>query len=223
MTTIRVAKRRRFTVISRDAVNDDRLSFRARGVLAWLLDKPDDWSCNSEQIASAGREGRDAVRVALRELQAAGYLRHEKVQGETGRWRTATMLFEVPTPENPSSVPTPENPTVGKPGPVVPSTVTKDCNTRDLDASFDAWYATYPVKKAKGAALRAYRAALKLASAEDLLLALKRQVPEIETRRDAGYALHPASWLNARRWEDELPEEPKLRIQNGAVMSEFYQ
>ncbi|RIK03508.1 MAG: replication protein, partial [Acidobacteria bacterium] len=32
-----------FTILSNAAINDGRLSFRARGVLMWLLSKPADW------------------------------------------------------------------------------------------------------------------------------------------------------------------------------------
>lgn len=107
MTTIRVSKRKRFTVVDRGAVNDVRLSFRARGVLFWLLDKPDDWATDSNAIARAAEpprgEGRDAIRTALKELEDCGYLHREKKQIEGGRWVTEVFVRERPTPENPSS------------------------------------------------------------------------------------------------------------------------
>ncbi len=68
MTTIRVDRRDRFTTIDRDLINDYSLSFRARGILVWLLDKPDGWTVRSDFISRAGNEGRDAVRTALGEL-----------------------------------------------------------------------------------------------------------------------------------------------------------
>ena len=83
-TSIRVARRDRYTSVSRSTINDENLSFRARGILIWLLDKPDDWRVDSEQIAAAAKEGRDAVRTALNELVAAGYI--VRMQG-TGRTR----------------------------------------------------------------------------------------------------------------------------------------
>jgi hypothetical protein len=103
MTTIRVGKRKKFTMIARSTVNDGRLSFRARGILVWLLDKPDDWQTDSERIAEQGQEGRDAVRSALNELTNLGYLRREKCQDIAGKWYTSWMVFEVPTPGNPAS------------------------------------------------------------------------------------------------------------------------
>jgi len=97
VTTIRVAQRKRFTSIDRDTVNDPTLSFRARGVLLWLLDKPDDWKANADQIAKAGREGRDAVRAALKELQDHRYIEYRNWRDETtGVWQSEWIVRERP-------------------------------------------------------------------------------------------------------------------------------
>jgi hypothetical protein len=100
MTTIRVAKRERFTTVTRATVNDKRLSFRARGVLFWLLDKPNDWSVDAEAIARHGKEGREAVRTALRELEKAGYLVRLKTRDENGQFRTDCWVYERPMSES---------------------------------------------------------------------------------------------------------------------------
>lgn len=96
MSTIRISKRDRFTVVDQSMLNDERLSYRARGVLVWLLDKPDDWSVRSNSIAGNGLEGRDAIRTALSELEAAGYLVRERKQTDKGFWTTETMVYEQP-------------------------------------------------------------------------------------------------------------------------------
>lgn len=86
-----------FTILSNAAINDGRLSFRARGVLMWLLSKPADWRIRSESIAGQSpREGREAIRTAMRELEQLGYLVREKVQDERGRWATIQTVYEEP-------------------------------------------------------------------------------------------------------------------------------
>ena len=77
---------------------------------------------------------------------------------------------------------------------------------RESDPEFDEWYALYPRKKGKGQAMKAYRAARKIASAETLLDAIKAQAPTL-TAKGTEYCPYPSTWLNGRRWEDEI-EKP---------------
>lgn len=96
MTTIRRGPSRKYTQIDRVTINDKRLSFRARGILIWVLDKPDDWETNSEAIArQSDREGRDAIRTAMLELKACGYAVYNKQQCD-GKWSTTITFHEVP-------------------------------------------------------------------------------------------------------------------------------
>lgn len=106
-----MVRRHRHTTIDQRTINDDRLSFRARGVLVWLLDKPDDWRTNSESIARAGKEGRDAVRSALKELEGAGYIKRQRRQDGAGRWTTDVEVYERPD----DGIPGVGEPAVGEP------------------------------------------------------------------------------------------------------------
>lgn len=141
MTTIRVIRRQRFTTIDRETVNDGRLSFRARGILVWLLDKPDDWRCNADDIAAQTTEGRDAVRSALRELQALDYIVRRREQNELGHWVTVTDVFETPQTERLDAddgipvvgEPGVGSPDVGAPG-AIPKTETEDCERRETSS-----------------------------------------------------------------------------------------
>jgi len=100
VSTIRVAKRKRFAMVARETANDARLSFRARGVLLWLLDKPDDWQTDAARIAQEGPEGREAIRTALNELAKFGYLHREKKHDQAGQWFTTWTVYETPQTGN---------------------------------------------------------------------------------------------------------------------------
>ena len=58
-------KRRNFTILDSPVINDDRLPFRALGVLTFLLSKPEGWRVDATLLSlGEGREGRDAIRRA---------------------------------------------------------------------------------------------------------------------------------------------------------------
>ncbi|GAC1358838.1 MAG: hypothetical protein NVSMB4_18060 [Acidimicrobiales bacterium] len=67
---------------------------------------------------------------------------------------------------------------------------------------FDEWYSTYPKKVAPGAALKAYKSALKKTDPDTLLAALKTFVA-LERDNEIRFLPNPATWLNGERWKDE--------------------
>lgn len=94
-TIVRVSRHHeRFTVLGNDMLRDARLSFRARGVLGYMLSLPGDWSVSSVNLAAAGTEGRDAIRAALRELEEVGHVLRRRERGEGGTLRTVTYVRE---------------------------------------------------------------------------------------------------------------------------------
>ena len=76
---------------------------------------------------------------------------------------------------------------------------------------FDEFWQTYPSRKAKGAAVRAWKAALKKADADTLIAAAAAYARD--PKRDPEFTAHASTWLNQERWLDEV-EAPK---QSGPV------
>lgn len=86
---------------------DGNLTFKARGLLAYLLSRPPEWRTNSEILARsmhAQRDGRDGIRSGLSELERAGYLVRKKSQDKkSGKWSTEAQIYD--TPQNGPLVP----------------------------------------------------------------------------------------------------------------------
>jgi hypothetical protein len=91
---------RGFTIIDNTALRDRALSFRARGILGYVLSNTEGWETSAEAIARMGTEGRDAVRTALNELEAAGYLKRTPHRGADGKWATDWTMYETPQAED---------------------------------------------------------------------------------------------------------------------------
>lgn len=92
-----------FTIIPDATLRDRRLSYKARGVLAELLSRPDDWETTADAMsrkAKADRgeagEGRNVLRGTFAELARAGYLYRERRQVARGRFTTVLHVFDTP-------------------------------------------------------------------------------------------------------------------------------
>jgi hypothetical protein len=95
---IRERRPNRYVIIPNEAVQNHALSFKARGVLAYLLSQPDHWTISGTALAKmAAQDGREAIRTALVELEQAGYLVRRRVQDPTtGRWGWHQVLHDQP-------------------------------------------------------------------------------------------------------------------------------
>ena len=82
-------------------VNDARLSFKARGILAYLLSKPDHWKVVIADLVNHSTDGERAVRAGLRELKGYGYARQTKIRDERGQFiEWEYTIYECPDAHN---------------------------------------------------------------------------------------------------------------------------
>jgi hypothetical protein len=89
-----------FTVIDNACLRDCTLSFKATGLLAYLLSMPDEWTPRRDQLAEVKTDGVASIRAALAELTAAGYLVRKVERLPDGRTVTVSELHERPVAEN---------------------------------------------------------------------------------------------------------------------------
>lgn len=94
---LRVLPHASFTVIRNTAARDQALSFKARGLLVWMLSHETGWLITAAAMISAGPDGRDSVRAALRELEQAHYIRRIRYRGAQGLWHHEMTVTDMPT------------------------------------------------------------------------------------------------------------------------------
>jgi DnaD/phage-associated family protein len=99
---IRAKRKTNFTIISNVGMNDERLSFKAKGLLAYLLTKPDDWRVNERHLETVGPDGVTAVRAALKELELCGYLQRDRERDDQGLFVWTSIVYDEPCVDNPS-------------------------------------------------------------------------------------------------------------------------
>jgi hypothetical protein len=88
-----------FGAVPNELLNNPEISFKAKGLYAYLNSKPDNWDFSVERISHQAKEGVDSVRGAIHELEQFGYLIRRKHQDEKGFWEIDYILYETPIEE----------------------------------------------------------------------------------------------------------------------------
>lgn len=131
---VRVSKRESgYTIMDPFFLSDDRLSWKGKGVLAYLLSKPSNWRVYIADLVKRSRDGRDSVYAALKELEQAGYVERRQTRDESNRITgMETVIYERPIIDEPDpDIPHTDIPDVGKPHTEKPMQVSIDLNNID--------------------------------------------------------------------------------------------
>lgn len=91
---IRVKKNNKYFVASNEPFNDKALSFGARGLMGYLLSKPDDWQVMNIDLYQQSPDGQSKVQRYLKEIKDAGYLRRYRVSDGKGKISWVSEIYE---------------------------------------------------------------------------------------------------------------------------------
>ncbi len=135
---IRLKKERGYASISNDLLRDERLSFAARGVLAYLLSHTDNWTIRMSDLIRQSPAARDAVQTIIKELRKFGYVRSERLRKTDGTFNCVWTIYEVPLlaveQETPAELENPNvSPHTGFPYAVEPDTVEPSVDEPDTE------------------------------------------------------------------------------------------
>lgn len=87
-----------FTQVKNNVLKDNKLSWKAKGLFAYLYSKPEDWDFAIKRIAKDSNEGEWTVRTGLKELEERGYLVRQRQS--TGRINYLIRYDNEPHVEN---------------------------------------------------------------------------------------------------------------------------
>ena len=88
-------RKRAFTQVDNEIVNNSALSFQAKGMLLYLLSKPDGWKFYEDDLVKRSSNGKTSVRSTIKELLEVGYLiRGERFRDEKGHLKGYSYIVE---------------------------------------------------------------------------------------------------------------------------------
>ena len=96
MSVFRIEKNKNYTVMSNYHLRDRNLSYKAKGMLSFMLSLPDDWDYSMDGLCVISKESRDGIRSIIRELEEYHFVKIEKVRGAKGYFFYNYFIYEIP-------------------------------------------------------------------------------------------------------------------------------
>jgi len=76
-----------YTQVCNDIINETGLSWKAKGILIYLLSKPDGWTVRENDIVKHSVDGLKATKAGIKELIDRGYMFRRKIRDDKGKYR----------------------------------------------------------------------------------------------------------------------------------------
>lgn len=102
MSVVRTIHEKNYTVVANNLIRDKRLTLKAKGLALLMMSLPDEWKFTERWLATQSSDGLSALRSAIAELEATGYLKRKRLKDEKGKFiGNDYTVFENPLFENP--------------------------------------------------------------------------------------------------------------------------
>ena len=96
MAVMRVERTDNYTVMANYHLRDKRLSLKAKGLLSVMLSLPPEWDFTLTGLAYISKEGVDAIRAGVKELENCGYVTRKRLRNSVGQLvDTEYTIYEV--------------------------------------------------------------------------------------------------------------------------------
>ncbi|SUM14899.1 conserved phage C-terminal domain-containing protein [Staphylococcus epidermidis] len=86
MATFRVYKESgNFVTVHKDFIHDSNISWKAKGILLYLLSRPDDWQIYETELEQHSTDGLSGLKSGIKELEEIGYIQRNRKRDKSGR------------------------------------------------------------------------------------------------------------------------------------------
>lgn len=167
-TVFRVSKNKEnpYVMLNKKFLSDENISWKAKGILTYILSKPDDWVVRINDLVKQSTDGRDSIYAGIKELKNNGYMQLIEYRKKGKVFTSEYIVFEEkqseiidkkiihidetidndgfqpltenPETESPDTVkPLTENPEAEKPDTAEPDTEKPDYTNNDLLTNID--------------------------------------------------------------------------------------
>ena len=96
ISVFKIEKTKGYTIMSNYHLKDRSLTYKAKGLLSFMLSLPSDWDYSLKGLCAISKESRDGIRSILKELQEHHYLEIEKTRGDKGYFEYNYLIYEIP-------------------------------------------------------------------------------------------------------------------------------
>ena len=181
-----------YVMINKTMLDDNRLSWKAKGILSYLLSMPDDWQVYESEIQKHASDGIDSLSSGIKELIDKGYIKRERKRNEQGHLKGYEyVIYEVSTESGLSKVGLSK---VGLSKNGKSKTTNNDLTNNDstnnnltkYSTHFEKLWILYPAKKGKGRISNSRKKELyKLG--DEFERCITRYINEVEKKRLNGF------------------------------------
>lgn len=89
-----------FVTVHKNFIHDDNLSWKAKGILLYLLSRPDDWQIYESELVRHSTDGLSGLKTGIKELEKVGYIQRTRKRDDKGRLKE----YEYAVYENPNHI-----------------------------------------------------------------------------------------------------------------------
>ena len=199
-----------------NSVAQSELSLEAKGLIAYMSSKPDDWVFHKEVIKTECKIGRDKLNTLYNELINGGHLAVTQIHDQDGKFsRNETMFFVEPA-NNPAFVPCTDLPLTDLPYTAKQQLQSKDINkvknntninTSLVNDGFSFFWKHYPRKEGKVKAESKFKTLVKKMTDEELCAFVDLITNDCQLRykdTEKKFIPHGSKYMNQEIWQDEL-------------------